>query len=77
MRRLLLVAFPIALASCSSAQGAKETAKREYAVESYEQSLAAYQLCIAKNAAEPQKCGALAHVLEADKKRFEKAASGL
>jgi hypothetical protein len=68
MRYICLAALVIALSACNSAQSARE----EYAVGSYEQSLGAYQICAAQNAADPQKCSALARVIEADRKRYEK-----
>jgi hypothetical protein len=72
MRHLRAIAAMIGLSACNSAQSAKKEAEQEYAVGSYEQSLKAYQLCSAENKAEPEKCSALARVLEADKKRYEK-----
>lgn len=72
MRHFLLLPFAAALAGCNSAQGVTQAATEEYAVGSYEQSLEAYQLCAARNADDPQKCSALARVIEADRKRYEK-----
>jgi hypothetical protein len=71
MRRLFLIASLIGLAACNSAPGAKDAASGEYAVQSYEQSLAAYQICAAQNTSDPDRCAALARVIEADKKRYE------
>ncbi|PPD42972.1 MAG: hypothetical protein CTY15_11370 [Methylocystis sp.] len=71
--RVVLIAVLAALSTgCNSPQAAKEAATQEYAVGSYEQSLEAYQLCAARNADDPQKCSALARVIDADKKRYEK-----
>jgi hypothetical protein len=77
MRCLRLAALTLALAGCNSAQSARQAANEEYAVDSYEQSLQAYQLCARQNADDPQKCSALARVIEADRKRYEKTSSGL
>lgn len=76
MRYLRLAALTLALAGCNSAQSARQAASEEYAVDAYEQSLQAYQLCAQQNAADPQKCSALARVIDADKKRYEKTAPG-
>jgi hypothetical protein len=76
MRGLLCILVPIALAGCNSLHGAKEAANEEYALDSYEQSVAAYQLCASQNPKEPEKCHALARVLEADKKRFDRMSPG-
>ncbi|GLI92722.1 hypothetical protein [Methylocystis echinoides] len=75
--RYLAFALMFALSACNSAQSVKEAANREYAVDSYEQSLQAYQLCAERNAGDPQKCSALSRVIEADRKRYEKTAGGL
>lgn len=73
MRRAILVLLAAAsLAACNSAKVAKQEAAEDYAVTSYEQSLAAYQLCAKSNADDPQKCSALARVMEADKARYDK-----
>lgn len=77
MHYLRLAALALALAGCNSAQTAKQAANEEYAVNSYEQSLEAYQLCARQNANDPQKCSALARVIEADKQRYDKVAPGL
>lgn len=77
MRYLCLVALAVALSACNSAQTVKDSANREYAVNSYEQSLEAYQLCAERNKSEPQKCSALSRVIEADKKRYDKLSPGL
>jgi hypothetical protein len=78
MKRVLFSLTVLSLAGCSGGnQTAKVAANREFAVESYEQSLGAYQLCQERNAGDPQKCSALARVLEADRKRFEKQSQGL
>jgi hypothetical protein len=76
MRRLIFILLPIMLAGCNSLHGGKEAANEEYAVDSYEQSVAAYQLCASQNPNNPEKCSALARVLDADKKRYEKMSSG-
>lgn len=76
MRYLRLAALALVLAGCNSVQTAKQAANEEYAVGSYEQSLEAYQLCAQQNANDPQKCSALARVIEADKKRYDKVAPG-
>ncbi|WP_457796273.1 hypothetical protein [Methylocystis sp. S23] len=76
MRHLLVIVGLIGLAGCNSAQSAKQAAEQEYAVTSYEQSLKAYQLCAAQNQDDLQRCGALARVIEADKKRYDKEAPG-
>lgn len=76
MRYLGLAALILALSACNSAQSAKDAATREYAVGSYEQSLEAYQLCVAHNPNDQQKCSALSRVIDADKKRYEKVAGG-
>ncbi|WP_036285093.1 hypothetical protein [Methylocystis sp. ATCC 49242] len=77
MRFLLLAAFSFAFIGGGNALAADdETAKEDYALEAYEQSLKAYQLCAARNSANPQNCSALARVIEADKKRFEMNNSG-
>jgi hypothetical protein len=75
--RYLAIALIFALSACNSAQSAKEASNREYAVESYEQSLQAYQLCAERYPNEPQRCAALSRVIEADKKRYEKTAGAL
>jgi hypothetical protein len=76
-RALFIIAAPL-LAGCGGGgQVAKTVANRDFAVASYEQSLAAYQICAERNAGDSQKCSALARVLEADRKRFEKASEGL
>ncbi len=72
MRLMLLLLCAAACASCNSPQAARQAATEEYAVGSYEQSLEAYQLCAAQNADNSQKCSALARVIEADRKRYEK-----
>ena len=79
MRYLWLVslALALALAGCNSPQLAQQAANAEYAIDSYEQSLEAYQLCLRQNADDQQKCGALARVIEADKKRYDKSTPGL
>ncbi|QGM98407.1 hypothetical protein [Methylocystis parvus] len=77
MRHLIAIVGLIGLTGCNSAQSAKKEAEQEYAVGSYEQSLKAYQLCSAQNRDEPEKCGALARVMEADKKRYERETQGL
>ncbi|HEY8163898.1 MAG: hypothetical protein ACR650_05315 [Methylocystis sp.] len=71
MRRLFLLWGLVGLAACNSTQSAKNEANAEYAVQSYEQSLAAYQICVAQNANDPERCAALARVIEADKRRYE------
>jgi hypothetical protein len=76
MRRAICVLLPIVLSGCNSLHGAKEAANEEYAVDSYEQSVAAYQLCAAENKGDPDKCSALARVLEADRKRYDKLSAG-
>lgn len=76
MRYLRLAAFMLALSGCNSTQSARDAVNKTYAVNSYEQSLQAYQLCAEQNAGDSQKCGALARVIEADRKRYEKLASG-
>ncbi len=77
MRYLSLAVLALALGGCNSAQNAQQATNEEYAVGSYEQSLEAYQLCARQNAAAPQKCSALARVIEADKQRYEKISPGL
>jgi hypothetical protein len=77
MRYLRLAALTLTLAGCNSAQTAQQVSNAEYAIDSYEQSVEAYQLCIRQNADDPQKCGALARVIEADKKRYDKSTPGL
>lgn len=77
MRYLGVAIFMLALSGCNSAKSAKESANREYAVGSYEQSLQAYQLCAEQNPDNQQKCSALSRVIEADRKRYEKLAPGL
>lgn len=77
MRYMLLLILLGAAAGCNSVPGSKQAANEEYAVDSYEQSLAAYQLCASQHADEPSACGALARVMEADKKRYEKTKPGL
>jgi hypothetical protein len=76
MRGWFLIVGLIGLAGCNSAQSAKREADQEYAVGSYEQSLKAYQLCVAQSGDDPEKCSALARVMEADKRRFEKESRG-
>jgi hypothetical protein len=76
MRYMRLAIFLFALSGCNSAQRAKDVANQEYALGSYEQSLEAYQLCAEQNAKDPQKCSALARVIDADRKRFEKISPG-
>ncbi len=76
MRFLLLTILSIGLAACNSAQSAKTVANEEYAIGSYEQSLKAYQLCVEQNPGDQQKCSALARVMEADKKRYDRDATG-
>jgi hypothetical protein len=71
MRRLFLFVSVIGLAACNSAGGVKDTGNGEYSVQSYEQSLAAYQICAAQNTSDPERCAALTRVIEADKKRYE------
>lgn len=77
MLHLRLAIVALALGGCTSAQNAQQAANEEYAVGSYEQSLEAYQLCARQNAADPQKCSALARVIEADKQRYDKISPGL
>lgn len=72
MRYPVLAVLFVALSGCNGVQAAKNAANEEYAVGSYEQSLAAYQICAAQNTDDPQKCSALARVIEADRKRYEK-----
>ncbi len=71
MRRLLLLASVVFLVACNSTQKARDAANAEYAAHSYEQSLAAYQICASQNAKDPERCAALARVIESDKKRYE------
>jgi hypothetical protein len=78
MRHLwLAAALTLALAGCNSAKTARQVENAEYAIDSYEQSQEAYQLCVRQNPGDPQKCGALLRVIEADKKRYDKATPGL
>jgi hypothetical protein len=78
MHRVLFIAAALLLASCGGGnQAAKTVATREFATEAYEQSLSAHQLCVERNGGDSQKCSALARVLEADRKRFEKFSQGL
>lgn len=77
MRHFWLAALALTLAGCNSLQNPQQAANEEYAVDSYEQSLEAYQLCARQNAGDPQKCSALARVIEADKRRYDKIAPGL
>jgi len=73
MRSFSLVVFSFLLAASGGALAASDDAAGEdYAIDSYEQSLKAYQLCAARNAAKPQNCSGLARLIEADKKRFER-----
>ncbi len=76
MRYLGVAVLMLALSGCNSAQSAKDAANREYAVNSYEQSLEAYQLCVAQNPNDQQKCSAVARVIDADRKRYEKLSPG-
>lgn len=76
MRYLSLSALMLALSACNGAQSVKDAANREYAVDSYEQSLQAYQLCSEQNTNDPQKCSAISRVIEADRKRYEKLSRG-
>ncbi len=76
MRYLGVAVLMLALSGCNSAKSAKDVANREYAVNSYEQSLEAYQLCVAQNPNDQQKCSALARVIDADRKRYEKLSPG-
>lgn len=73
MRWLFLFVAAAVLAGCNS-PGSRDVANAQYAADSYEQSAAAYRMCAAQNASDPQKCDALAHVMEADKKRYEATA---
>lgn len=74
MRWLFLIPMTVmGLAGCNS-MSAKNVANAQYAADSYEQSHSAYQICIAQNANDPEKCEALARVMEADKKRYETTA---
>jgi hypothetical protein len=77
MRYMGLAVLALALAGCNSAQGARDSANREYAVDSYEQSLQAYQLCVEQNPGDQQKCSAVARLIDADRKRYEKLPPGL
>ncbi len=77
MRYLGVAGLTLALAGCNSVQNAKESANREYAVDSYEQSLQAYQLCVEQNPNDQQKCSAVARIIDADRKRYEKLSPGL
>lgn len=77
MRYMGVAVLMLALAGCNSAQGAREAANREYAVDSYEQSLQAYQLCVEQNPGDQQKCSAVARLIDADRKRYEKLPPGL
>ncbi len=76
MRYLGAAVLMLAAAGCNSAQSAKDRANREYAVNSYEQSLEAYQLCVEQNRNDQQKCSALSRIIDADRKRYEKLAGG-
>lgn len=71
MRYLGVAILMLAFSGCNSAKSAKETANREYAVSSYEQSVEAYQLCAQRHPDDPQKCSALSRVMEADRKRYQ------
>jgi hypothetical protein len=71
-RCVLLFSVALGLASCNSARNANDAANKEYATDSYQQSLEAYRICAAQNPNDPQKCDALSRVVEADKKRYEK-----
>lgn len=73
MRWLFLAVAVIGLMGCNS-PGARDAASAQYAADSFEQSRSAYRICVAQNANDPQKCDALAHVMEADKKRYETTA---
>lgn len=73
MRWLVFFVAVIGLVGCNS-PGAKDATNAQYAADSYQQSLSAYRICVAQNANDPQKCDALAHVMEADKKRYETTA---
>jgi hypothetical protein len=77
MRYLRLAALILTLAGCNSARTTQQVESAEYAIDSYEQSQEAYQLCTRQNPDNPQKCGALLRVIEADKKRYDKATPGL
>lgn len=72
MRHFSVIIVLAGLAGCNSAQSAKKEAEQEYAVSSYEQSLKAYQLCAEQNRDDPEKCSALARVMEADRKRYDR-----
>lgn len=78
MRYLGVAVLMLGLTGCnSSPQSVKDAVNREYAVSSYEQSLEAYQICVAQNPNDQQKCSALARVIDADRKRYEKLPPGL
>jgi hypothetical protein len=77
MRLLRLAALTLALAGCAGTQAERKFENAEYAIDAYEQSQEAYQLCLRQNAGDPQKCSALLRVIEADKKRYDKSAPGL
>jgi hypothetical protein len=72
MIRRCILFLSIGLAGCNSLQSGKDAANQEYAADSFQQSLEAYNICVKENPNDQQKCGALARVLEADKKRYEK-----
>ncbi|MEK4034942.1 hypothetical protein WOC76_09030 [Methylocystis sp. IM3] len=72
MRYLGVAVLMLALSGCNSAKSVKDEANREYAVNSYEQSLEAYQLCVAQHPNDQQRCSAVARVIDADRKRYEK-----
>lgn len=77
MRYLALFVGFVSLAGCNTAQSARKAVDQEYAIGSYEQSLKAYQLCAEQNSGDPDKCSALARVMEADRKRYEKESPSL
>ena len=74
--RVVVALSPLALSACNSMQAGRDAANREYAVGSYEQSLEAYQICAEQNPGDQQKCSALARIIEADRKRYEKLPPG-
>jgi hypothetical protein len=74
MRYGILAAALALLSGCNGAASMRQAANQEYAVESYEQSLEAYRICKERHPDDPQTCNALAQVIDADRRRYDKSA---
>ena len=76
MRKCFSLFLIMLLPACSSTQGARKVEDAAYARAAEYQSLDAYQRCTEENVGDEKKCDALIRLLESDRNRVEKFASG-